>query len=223
MKTVLVSLTYLIGIGELFLAMYFWATNSKNEIRRVMAALALTTGTWVILGALLAYHIPSNVTTYYLAGTYTLGVFVVTLVFHLAVLYPNLVFRFDFFHRILLYVPALIFSFASLTSSAIVSGFSSSSQEVGTVAGGPAYVVYNLYLTLLFLASLGIIRYKIGRSDGINRKNLKLVLVSIFLGGLPSVLIDLVFPLLGIQVNYLLGVISTLFWLGFTSYIILKK
>lgn len=223
MKIALVSLTYLIGIGELFLAMYFWVTNSKNEIRKVMAALSLTTGAWVILGALLAYHNPSHATTYYLAGTYTLGVFVVTLVFHLAVLYPNLVFRFDLFHRILLYIPAIIFSFVSLTSSAIVSGFNSSSQEVGIVVGGPAYVVYNLYLSFLFLASLGIIRYKIGRTDGINKKNLKLVLYSIFLGGLPSVFIDLVFPLIGIQVNYLLGDISTLFWLGFTSYIILKK
>jgi len=48
MKTLLLTLTYLVGIGELILAGYFWKTHSGSEIRKVMGMLSMVTGLWVL-------------------------------------------------------------------------------------------------------------------------------------------------------------------------------
>jgi hypothetical protein len=154
MKTLLLSLAYTIGIGELILAGYFWVTNSKNEIRRVMALLAFSTGMWVITSALSSYTSQSPTTIFILKSIYVFGVFLVTSLVHLSIIFPISIVRFDKLHAFLLYIPALIWSCIAMTSNSIVLNYVGTTDSPGLVVSGTLHHTYNYYLLFLFFAAL---------------------------------------------------------------------
>lgn len=224
MKTVLLTATYLVGVGELVLAIYFWATNQKNEIRRVMALLAFATGMWVLLSAAIAYQ-PENAVKLFLNDLiYVCGGFVLTAFLHFSIIYPYPRFYFDNLHATLLYVPAVLFSAIALTTRTIVSQSIGGETIAGQVVGGPVFPIYNSYYAILFLSGLCILIRKIAATDGYVRRNLKLVVFAFALGGLPAVYLDLVAPFLNLpNPNYLVANIATVVWLGTVTYIITRK
>lgn len=225
MKIVLLSLTYLVGAGELILATYFWVTNSKNEIRRVMALLAFATGVWVVMSGLTSYVPQTPITTIYMRFVFAAGVLLVTALLHLTLVYPFPIVRLDRLHAWLLYVPAIFISFVSFTSNAIVAGFTGSVTDSGRIIPGPLYNSYNVYVFLVFLAAIILLAYRWQKSDGMHRKNLQLLFWSIVIGGMPGVVIDLLIPVLskGVYPNADYGAISTVLWVGATTYIISAK
>lgn len=225
MKTFLLSATYLVGAGELLLAVYFWITNSKNEIRRVMAFLAFVTGMWVVLSAATSYVAQTTLTTFYMKLVFVCGVLLVTALLHLILFYPVKLFRMDVIHTILLYVPAVIFSVISLFSNAIVNGFIGSSTESGRIISGQIYSIYNLYLSFVYLACLVILLYRLKSPDGVSRTNLSIIFWSIMLGGLPAVFIDLLIPVfsIGVKPNALFANLATVIWLGATTYVVRRR
>jgi hypothetical protein len=226
MKTLLLSLAYTIGIGELILAGYFWVTNSKNEIRRVMALLAFSTGMWVITSALSSYTSQSPTTIFILKSIYVFGVFLVTSLVHLSIIFPISIVRFDKLHAFLLYIPALIWSCIAMTSNSIVLNYVGTTDSPGLVVSGTLHHTYNYYLLFLFFATLSLFFIKIRRHASLS-KNIYLVFYSIAIGGALPVFYDLIipnfFPGLYNSTNYLVANLSTVVWLGVTSYIVLKK
>lgn len=223
MKIALLSLTYLAGITELFLAIYFWVTNSKNEIRRLMALMSLVVSIWAFSNALSAYSNPGPIVTFSIATLYVAGILLVTLIFHFSIIFPHKIFYFDRFHAFLLYTPAVIFAYIEIFSKAIVAGYTIAPDNPGYIIVGPLFGLYNFCLTILFLASLGLLFYKFKKSDGINRKNLQLVFWSILIGGAPAISINLWAIFFAVQINPLISVVFTLIWVLLTTYIIFKK
>lgn len=224
MKTFLLTATYLVGIGELALAVFFWVTHSKSEIRKVMALLAFSVSSWVILSAIIAYLPNLKIGLHIDDFIYIAGVLLTTALLHFSLIYPFPLFRIDNVHRLLLYIPALLFSVISLSSRLLVSSYYASTTFVGNIVGGPLYPYYNWYLTVLYVLSLVILFYKQRRLDGFQQKNIRIMFFSILIAGFPAVYTDLLAPMLGWPLpNFLLGVLSSVFWLGPTSYIVLKK
>lgn len=224
MKTLLLAGTYLVGIGALILSGYFWSTNQKDEIRRVMSFLALAAGTWVISSGLTAYRAPSFLVEVNIHVVYISGVFLVTALLHLAILFPYKIFSFDRLHTLLLYLPALLFSIIELVTKGIVQSFRVSPNDAGVVIPGSIFPLYNGYLSILFVLTLLLLVKKYNKTDGISRRLTLLVFWSILIGGLPAVLIDLVIPLFStIYINSLVGNIFTAVWIGITAYIIRSK
>lgn len=224
MKELLLTLTYLVGAGELVLAWYFWKTNSGNEIRKVMAFLALVTALWVITTAFITYAEPSTVVQLRSDFVYTFGVLIVTALFHFALVFPWPTLRFDWLHYVMLYIPAIIFGYINFASDEIVGQYVSSNTLSGIWYGGSLFPLYNGYLLLAYIAALVLLFKKYRRSDGIHRINLRIVLWSIILGGAPAIVADLVTPLLLQYAKYpLIGTLSTVFWLGGTTYILVRK
>ncbi len=225
MKIVLLTLTYLVGAGELILAIYFWVTNSKSEIRRVMALLAFSTGAWVIFSGLSAYTTETAFVDFALALVYVFGTFLMTALVHFSIIYPYPTIRFDWLHKLLLYVPAVIFSMLALLTKTIVSGIDVTTNTPGKVISGPLHHTYNYYLLVLFLVFIVIILFKIRRAEGPMRNNMIAIFVSIIIGGGIPVWLDLITPNFGLNmnVNYLYGNISTVAWLGVTTFIVMKK
>lgn len=223
MKIVLLSLTYLAGAGELFLAIYFWLTNQKNEIRRVMSLMSLVVSVWAFSNALSAYTNPSPVVSFFIATTFVAGILLVTLIFHFSIIFPHKIFYFDRFHALLLYIPVVLFAYIEIFSKAIVAGYTVAPDNPGYVSIGPLFGLYNVCLTVFFLASLGILFYKYIRSDGINKENLRIVFWSIFIGGAPAISFNLWAVFFAVQINPLIAVDFTLFWVLLTTYIIFRK
>lgn len=224
MKTLLLTLAYTIGIGELILAGYFWVTNSKNEIRQVMALLAFSTGMWVILSALIAYMQDALNALVVGRAVYVFGAFLVTTIVHLALVFPKQIIHIDRYFTWLLYLPATLLSIITLGTDAIISGTRVLEGYPGEPISGSVYPIYNLYLLVLFFLALLIFFKQRKQSDGQHRKNLTIVLSAFAIGGLPAVYLDLVTPFISDKPeNFLLGNISTVIWLGAITYIIRKK
>lgn len=224
-KNILLTLTYLVGAGELILAIYFWVTNSKNEIRRVVSLLALSTGMWVILGAVTSY-VPYSTTGHYLmALDYIFGLSLLTILVHLVLIMPFPVARIDRFHIGLLYFPVVLFSYILLFSRTIVYSFQGSPTESGTITGGPLFGLYNIYLLLLFALAVIVAFVRIRKLDGLHRSNMTIFIWSVILGGSPGIFFYLVLPTFAshIAFNTLFGVIPSVIWIGGTTYIALKK
>lgn len=225
MKTLLLTLTYLVGAGELILAIYFWATKSKNEVRKVMALLAFSTGIWVVTNGLTSYVQQTSSNIIFGKLVFISGVVLISSLLHFVLIYPIPLFRMDRWHAILLYVPGILFSIIIATTNAVYKGFTGSTQDSGQVIPGPIYNIYNLYIILLFVASLILLIYRARLSDGLIRRNAIFFFWAVLLGGLPAVIIDLFISsfVRDIKPNALYGVISSVVWLGTTTLIILRK
>lgn len=223
MKEILVPVAYIIGIAELILAGYFLKTNSGNIIRKVMVLLAFSTGTWVILTASTAYVDLNNFSILRVRLVYIFGLLLITNLVQLALRYPFPAVQINWLHNLLLYIPVIILTYSILFTDTVLSGFVLSNEYYGRIIPGQLHVLYNTYLGLLFVFSLSLLIYKIKRVDGMNKINLTIFLWSLLLGGLPGIFIDIVLTSTRIFLSPLIGVISSIVWLGGTTYIIVRK
>lgn len=223
MKTVLLSLTYIIGVGELILAAFFWITNSKNEIRRVMAFLTFSTGMWVVLNGLTSYTNPSTWITIALGLVFVFGIIVVTTLVYFALIFPFRIWTFDNLHIFLLYLPSLIFSYIALFTTTIVSSYTLAPDNPGFVNPGQIFNIYQITVSIFFIFTLVVLLLKIKKTDGINKRNSLILFWSILLGGLPAIILNLWLVFFKTSSNPLLAVIFSVAWIGGTSYILKKK
>lgn len=223
MKTLLLTLTYTVGIGELILAIYFWVTNSKSEIRKIMAGLALSTGVWAITNALTAYVQPSEFVTLMLNLLFICAITSVTLLVLLVIVFPYRTFTFDRLHAILLFIPAAFIAIILLTSSTIINGYTVSTDTAGWVVGGQLFPFYQIIVGLIYLISLSLNIYKIRKTDGRAKHNLKLFLVGAFFAAFPAIFLNIWSSFVRIEVNPLLVVLPSVIWLGITTSIITRK
>lgn len=225
-KTILLTATYLVGIGELILAVFFWATHSKSEIRKVMALLALSTGLWVITSGLTAYRSSDGFIAFTNGMVFLSGALLINLLLQLTLIFPFPIIRFDRLHRILLYIPVLIFGLIAFFTNGLQLGSTGSARNAGQVIPGPVYWVYNVYVLLLYVTIVLLLVWRSRRLDGYHRYINNSLLLGVTIGGIPAVFVDLVVPLFFpslLEINYLYGVIFTGVWLGTTTFIITRK
>src|SRR6185503_6136646 len=95
-KNILLTLTYLVGLGELALAVFFWVTNSKNEIRRVMSLFAFSTGSWCVFSAMSSYTSENTLTFFYTNLSYGFAVLALASLVHVVLIYPYPLYKLDF-------------------------------------------------------------------------------------------------------------------------------
>lgn len=223
MKTILLTLTYTVGIGELILAVYFWVTNSKNEIRKVMAALAFSTGIWALTNALTAYVNPSPFVTFALNLLFICGITSVTLLVLLVIIFPYRLFTFDKLHAIFLFIPSLVVAIILLSTHTIIDSYSVSLNTAGWVIGGPLFPFYQICVGVIYLASLSLNIYKIKKTDGRSKQDLKLFLFGAFFAAVPAIALNIYSSFEANTVNPLIVVIPSAIWLGTTAYSIIRK
>lgn len=217
MKTILLILTYAVGIGELILAIYFWVTNSKSEIRRVMALLAFSTAGWGITNALTDAHY-----TFIGVLPYVFGTLMLTTLLYFAVIFPYRNFIFDRLHTFFLYLPWVFFSFLILTTKTVLTDLYITNNASYT-SPGSLFPVFNVYLALLYFSGMALMLWKVRNSEGLVRHNMVIVFWSLLLAGLPGVFFAILHMMKDVPFNYLYGPIASIFWLGATTYIVRKK
>jgi len=190
-----------------------------------MALFALSVALWVLFSAFVAYKSHSDSREVINKLIYFFGIFLVTSLLHLVCVFPYPFRILDVFHKVMLYVPAVIFSYIALTTDTIVSGFYASEAFAGLVVKGPVYNLYNSYLFLLYILSVSLLSYRIQKFDGVHLRYAKYLLSGIVVGGLPAVIIDLILPMVAPRIlpNYLWGNLFTSVWLGVTLYAVRRR
>lgn len=220
----LVILTYIAGVGELVLALYFLKTNSGATIRKVMSLLCASTALWVLTSAFVAFR-PSTPFVDFMGNIVFFGgaTLLTTLVWLVCIYpYPNI--RFDALHVMLLYVPVLLFTVILFSTKTILAGTIADSSNVGQTIPGPVYWIYNAYQLVVYLVALCILIFKSRHFSGYNKRNILIILAALVLGGLPGVFLDLIAPFFNLyNVNYLYGNLASVFWLGGVTYILVAK
>ncbi len=223
MKILLLSATYLVGLAEMFLGFYFWRTNSGDAIRKTMTLLCISTGLWVTLSAFAAYKGGDdlfNLTINRLLIVF--GLVLVTSLLHLTILFPFPTFRFDRLHLILLYIPAFLLSVIALFTDAIVMNVVANVDYAGVIIGGPIYPIANFFVLAMYVISVIMLFKKVRISADFHRRNVKTFLVGLLVGGVPAIYIDLIAPIFHLpEPNYLIGALTSVFWLGAICYILL--
>lgn len=222
-KTFLLITTYLIGAGELFLAFFFLITHSKSEIRKVMALLFFCTGVWAITNGFTSYVNPSLWVDWNLKIVFISGITVVASLLHLSIIFPYRTFTFDKLHSFLIYAPALFLSTVLLLSSTIINSYTVARDNVGIVHPGPLFIFYNIILAIYYFLAVAILILKERKLDGMHKLNIRLFMAGVIIGGFPAIFLNVLFAFSGIYINPLLPVIFSVIWVGFTTYIIIKK
>lgn len=189
-----------------------------------MAAFSFFVGIWVIASSINAYAQATTFANLISSVAYSAGVLLLTFLLYFSVIFPHPIIRIDKLHKLLIFIPALIFIFSSTTKSLEIKYFAQNNYT-NEIEKGPLLIVYNNYLTLLYIISVISLYFQTKKSGTFLHSKPALVFWSVILGGLPAVIIDLIvvsyFPT--ININSLYAVLGTAFWLGITSYIILEK
>lgn len=188
-----------------------------------MALLAFSTAAWAILNGLTSYVDPSATVTLFLKVLFVSGAVIVTSLVHLAILFPYKTFTFDKLHAVLLYFPAFILSLVAIFTSTIFSGYNVNSNIAGWPIPGPMFGVYQLVVSAFYFASVVLLFYKQRVVGGFQKNNARIFLLGVVLGGLPAISLNLWAVFYEISVNPLISVVFSVFWVGSTTYIILKK
>lgn len=223
MKTFLLAATYLVGIGELILALYFWLTNSKNEIRRVMALVSFFVGIWVLSIASTVAFPDIFHRGLMLDITYLFGSLLTTAVLLLTFVFPYRNTQLNIWHAVFLFVPSFIFSLMLFWSDAIVETYSMSGLS-GEYKEGPIFYVFGIILTLQFITSVYLLLQRMRQATGMHRKLITMMIAGLCLGGLPAVYFNLVSPIwTGYGTFPFIGTMSTVIWLGLITYAVSKK
>jgi hypothetical protein len=153
------------------------------------------------------------------------GALLITALLHLALVYPTQIKKLDALHGWLLYAPAILFACILVVSNTIVAGFTGSAIDSGRIIPGPLYPLYNMFVFGVYLLVLIMLFLRQRTADGSHKRNLRLIFWSVIIGGIPPVIIDLLIPLVskGVYPNANYGAISTIVWLGVTTYIVMRK
>ena len=216
-KTILLTLTYLVGIGDLILAIYFWVTNSKNEIRRVLGLAFFAVAMWGITNTQTRIE-----STFIGLLPYVFGPLALTSILHFSIIYPLRKFSFDKLHAGFLYIIWLLFSYLVIgTKTVIIDVFSRNGASYTTP--GPLFFLFNIYLGILFVGTLIILVSKFKNLDGMYRQNVKIAFWSILIGGLPGIYFAVFHFAKDLPYNYLYGPIGTIIWPITTLYVVKRK
>ncbi len=189
-----------------------------------MAFLSLATGIWVVANAFTSYSGSSEVIKSVDNLTFSLAPFMVTALFNLALLYPYPLIRLDKLHYVLMYIPSVMFAAILVKDQPSIAQSVFNPNVSGKWSGGPLYPFYTFFILIVFLISIVVFWLQYKKADGIHRRNTLGVMLSLFLGSLPSIYLDVIVPIFTNGGSYpLIGPISTIIWLGTTSYIVMRK
>ncbi len=218
------TIATLIGIGELFLALYFWYTNSGSRIRWTVGLVAFSMGTWVILNVLTSYTERTALTDALIPILFFDVVVLFLAIVHLCLEFPYPMFRVDRLHLLLLYVPLLaIFAHVTFFTNGIVREYQLDRISPGYIIPGDFYPLFAGVILVGFTASIGLLLYKLRRTTGTHHRNVLLVLLSFLIPGLPALYFVLTREAVGVSYNSLITPIMSGAWLAITSYIVVKK
>ncbi len=222
-KDILLTLTYLVGIGELILGVFFWVTNSKSEIRKVMSIMVISTGLWVISNALTSYTNPSIFINVAVNSIFIFAIIFVLSLIYFSFIYPYPIFRFDKIHKLLFISIGIIYSCLAFFTKTIYSSYQITPNSPGILTPGPLFAFFQISIAFLFILAIILLIIRYNKIDGPHKQNLAILIASIVVGGVPAIILNLWATFFAVITNPLLAVLPSGFLIGGTVLIISRK
>lgn len=120
--------------------------------------------------------------------------------------------------------PTIFFCFGSLFTDLIVEDIGLISYRVGyRTADGPYFWTFLVFFAVYWIWALWNLAFTIRKSDGYHRWQAKMVITGIIASLIVSTIFDITLPLITVSHFGYVGSFFTSIWLGFTSYILLKR
>lgn len=119
---------------------------------------------------------------------------------------------------LIVFLPGLVFTDIFIFAKGKVDYISGYQTE-----GGPYFWFMLTFFFTYWVWALSTLIFRFARSDGQHRRLLKNILIGVGLSLVVSVAVDIVYPLAAVSKIGYVGSFFSAIWLGFTSYIILKK
>lgn len=207
------------GITNFFLGYIAWRNNPKGKINTAFGLLGFSTSAWAIFNFL--FEIFQNVTL--LRSAYAFGALVPTIgLFWLLYLGENVIKKKLLKVKALIILIGVFLFIASYIPNFIVTGNYNSVLRIIHVQTGPFYYVYSV-LAFALIASLLIVTFFIhSRAEGIIRNQSKYILIGVWSFSLIALFVSFILPLFGFINLAKLDSPSSLLFVGFSAYAIVR-
>lgn len=225
MKILILTVTYVIGISQLAVAVFFWITRSGSEVRKVMSLVAFSASLWVITSAITSYVPDPAGVKQPVAFVYFFGAVLVTSLLHFVLVFPLPIQQINKLSVSLLYLPVVIFSYILFFTKYIVAGYESSNYWAGRVITGPLFGLFNIFFFVVFFSTLFVCFWRSFIAPGIQPRVQKSFFWSLVLGGVPAAILFFLVATTTpeLQINTLVGVIPTGLWVATTAWIAIRN
>ncbi len=204
------------GLANLFLAIYVYKKNSKDNINKNFLYFGLAIFLWCLVNFIMLFE--KNI--FWFRVTYSIGTIVTLtgLYFTLALcntkinkwlqIFLSLVC--SVFFVLIIFTPLLFENLVSFTSTAIAP------------VSGPLFYIWTAYMVFLIGTTLSVPFIFIKKVDEERKKQILYFLLGEAIFGIWAVLVIIVLPSLGVNQFSNLDTPATIFVVGFTSYAIVK-
>ncbi len=212
-----------VGILELIFTIYLFVRYESSATITAFGFFSLCVTGWVLtngIGLFLERGSIYEELIYRLAFIFILFLFPTLYLF--IQLFPFQEDKINLRYILLLYFPSILFSLLIYGSKNLVIDFEFSKYAY-TVFGSD-YWIYGINIFIFYLLVIFYTAKRISRINGYRKWQLKMIYYSILISGIFGFIFYLILPyIFNIKTGAILGPGTTIIWLGFMSYIILKK
>jgi hypothetical protein len=212
-----------IGLIEVVLGLWFLYRYKRTATNNWYIAFVLSIAFWVLANAGI-YFFANNLdkAQFYNELTWLGGVFIAFTFLFFSFYFPISLKPVKGYSYFLIIIPLILFVYLIFFSSLFVTSmaFEGNNQKFFT---GSLFFLFPAYFFIYWTWGIINLVRKLKRTDGIHVQQLKLLLTGVIISSVFIVIFDLIYPLMGKAVISGLGPELSIIWLGFTSYIILKK
>ncbi|OGP54264.1 MAG: hypothetical protein A2162_09065, partial [Deltaproteobacteria bacterium RBG_13_52_11b] len=207
----------LVNIGLGFLV-YFKTKFRKNE-NLAFSILAWAAAGWIFSGFMTYFHEGDPIIVFWAKMSFSTAGTIAFAFLYFALLFPGDRRNLNSTQLLLLALPCLFFIVVSFGTDQIVSSLGSGNKMFHY---GPLYLLFSLYLIAYFISGFVSLIMTYQRSIGIERLQIKYVLLGMFFTAMLGVTTNLFLPMSGVSQFNWLGPTFTVIMVGTTTYCIIK-
>jgi len=214
--------TFVLNLG---LAFYVFFYSRRNEASRSFLWLLLAISTWV--GGFFAFSLVHSPEWLLFWRKFTpLGASLIASSFvYFSLVFPHPLKPLNFWQKALIFAPGMTLGFLSIFTNLIIRGyviFDPYFPFLGKPLFGPWYWLFSLHFISYFLGGTFLLVYKYLKLEGIEKAEVGIVLLGIFLSSIFAVITSLWLPLFGISKFFITGPLFVLFFVIFVFYAIFR-
>lgn len=216
-------LLIIIGLAEVVLGLWFIFRYKRSPMNTWYLAFVFSVAFWVLANAGIYFYANNlDQAQFYNELTWLGGVFIAFTFLFFSFYFPISLKPVKGYYYLLIIIPLILFIYLIFFSDLFVTGmaFEDYNQQFFT---GSLFFLFPVYFFIYWTWALVNLIRKLKRTDGAHIQQLKLLLAGVLISSVIIIIFDIIYPLLGKAVVSGLGPEFTLVWLGFTTYIILKK
>ncbi|MFH0952585.1 MAG: histidine kinase N-terminal 7TM domain-containing protein [Patescibacteria group bacterium] len=212
-----------IGLVEVFLGFWLVYRYQRTAVNSWYIAFVFSVGLWVLANAGIYFYVDALETAQLFNElTWLAGVLIAFTFLFFSFYFPISLKPVRRYYYLLIFVPLVLFIYLIFFSKLFITGmiFEGNNQKFFT---GSLFFLFPVYFLVYLIWGIINLGRKLKRTDGVHVRQLKLFLTGILISSVFIIVFDMIYPLFGKAVPLGLGPEFSIVWLGYTTYIILKR